>query len=57
MAPSSPKHVLDVAMGLFLGTFIGVVLAFMRDRIDERITVDRISRRRSTLPSLPPSRG
>ena len=38
VAPSSPKHVLDVALGLFLGTFIGVVLAFVRDRVDERVT-------------------
>jgi capsular exopolysaccharide synthesis family protein len=37
-APSSPKHVLDLAMGFFFGAFLGVVLAFIRDRTDERIT-------------------
>jgi tyrosine-protein kinase len=37
-APSSPKHVLNVAMGLFLGIFFGVVFAFIGDRVDERIT-------------------
>ena len=37
-APSSPKHPLDIAMGLLFGLFFGVVLAFIRDRTDERIT-------------------
>lgn len=37
-APSSPKHPLDIAMGLLFGLFLGVVLAFIRDRTDERIT-------------------
>ena len=36
--PSSPKHPLDIAMGLLFGAFLGVVLAFIRDRTDERIT-------------------
>ena len=38
VAPSSPKHVMNIAMGLFFGIFFGVVLAFIRDRVDERIT-------------------
>ncbi len=37
-SPSSPKHVLDIAMGFLFGAFLGVVLAFIRDRTDERIT-------------------
>jgi capsular exopolysaccharide synthesis family protein len=37
-APSSPKHVLNLAMGLFLGLLVGVVAAFVWDRIDERVT-------------------
>lgn len=36
--PSSPKHVLNLAMGLFMGVFLGVVAAFVRDRTDERIS-------------------
>lgn len=36
-APSSPKHPLDIAMGFFFGAFVGVILAFIRDRTDERI--------------------
>jgi capsular exopolysaccharide synthesis family protein len=37
IAPSSPKHVMNLAMGLFLGGFFGIVAAFIRDRTDERI--------------------
>lgn len=37
-APSSPKHSLNIAMGLLLGGFIGIIVAFVRDRTDERIT-------------------
>jgi capsular exopolysaccharide synthesis family protein len=36
--PSSPKHVVNLAMGLLLGGFLGVVFAFIRDRTDERIS-------------------
>ncbi len=36
-SPSSPKHTINLAMGLFLGVFFGVVAAFIRDRTDERI--------------------
>jgi capsular exopolysaccharide synthesis family protein len=36
--PSSPRHVINLAMGLLLGVFLAIVLAFVRDRTDERIT-------------------
>jgi capsular exopolysaccharide synthesis family protein len=37
-APSSPKHVLNLAMGFLVGVFLGIVAAFVRDRTDDRIT-------------------
>ena len=37
-SPSSPKHGLNLAMGLFVGAFLGIVAAFVRDRTDERIS-------------------
>jgi len=37
LAPSSPKHPINLAMGLFLGLFFGIVAAFVRDRTDERV--------------------
>jgi polysaccharide biosynthesis transport protein len=36
-APSSPRLVLNVGIGLLVGLFLGVVLAFMRDRTDTRL--------------------
>jgi capsular exopolysaccharide synthesis family protein len=36
--PSSPKHIINLAMGFLLGAFLAIVLAFVRDRTDERIT-------------------
>ncbi len=36
--PSSPKHPVDLAIGLFVGMFLGLIAAFVRDRTDERIT-------------------
>jgi succinoglycan biosynthesis transport protein ExoP len=36
-APSSPKHAINLAMGQFLGIFLGIVVAFIRDRTDDRI--------------------
>jgi polysaccharide biosynthesis transport protein len=36
-APSSPNHVLFGALGLFVGVFMGVTLAFVFDRLDERL--------------------
>jgi capsular exopolysaccharide synthesis family protein len=38
LKPSSPKHVLNLAMGFLLGGFLGILLAFVRDRTDERIS-------------------
>jgi capsular exopolysaccharide synthesis family protein len=35
--PASPKHKLDVGIGLLLGLFLGVLLAFVRDRADGRL--------------------
>jgi succinoglycan biosynthesis transport protein ExoP len=35
--PASPKHQLDLGIGLFLGLFLGVALAFVRDRTDDRL--------------------
>ncbi|MEX0754562.1 MAG: polysaccharide biosynthesis tyrosine autokinase [Actinomycetota bacterium] len=34
--PSSPNHKLNIAAGLFLGVFLGIGLAFLRERTDER---------------------
>ena len=36
--PSSPKLLLNMATGLVLGTIIGIALAFIRDRLDDRIS-------------------
>ncbi len=36
-SPSSPKHVLNLAIGLLLGIFLGVIAAFVRERTDDRI--------------------
>ena len=36
-SPSSPKHAVNAAAGLFLGLFIGVLVGFLRDRSDDRI--------------------
>ncbi|HYY80508.1 MAG TPA: polysaccharide biosynthesis tyrosine autokinase [Actinomycetes bacterium] len=35
--PASPNHKLDVGIGLFLGLFLAVALAFVRDRTDSRL--------------------
>lgn len=36
-APVSPQKKLDIGVGLFLGLFLGVVVAFVRDRTDNRL--------------------
>jgi capsular exopolysaccharide synthesis family protein len=37
LSPSSPKYPVNAAVGLFFGLFAGVLLAFVRDRSDDRI--------------------
>jgi non-specific protein-tyrosine kinase len=37
-SPSSPRHVFDIAMGVFLGLVLGIVVALARDRYRDRIT-------------------
>jgi capsular exopolysaccharide synthesis family protein len=37
LLPSSPNPPIDLALGLFVGVFIGTLLAFVRDRMDEKI--------------------
>jgi capsular exopolysaccharide synthesis family protein len=37
-APSSPKHPINLALGLFLGLFTGIGAAFVWDRMDDRVT-------------------
>jgi succinoglycan biosynthesis transport protein ExoP len=36
-APSSPNHVVNGGVGLFLGLILGLLLAFVLDRLDERL--------------------
>lgn len=36
-SPSSPKHVVNLGLGLFLGLISGVALAFFRERTDDRL--------------------
>jgi capsular exopolysaccharide synthesis family protein len=55
--PASPKHKLDVGIGLLVGLFIGVVLAFVRDRTDDRLRgredlAERLDR--PVLATIPP---
>jgi capsular exopolysaccharide synthesis family protein len=37
-SPSSPRHVFDIAMGLFLGLVLGILVALARDRYRDRVT-------------------
>jgi tyrosine-protein kinase len=55
--PASPKHNLDVGIGLMVGLFLGVVLAFVRDRTDDRLRgredlAERLER--PVLATIPP---
>jgi polysaccharide biosynthesis transport protein len=36
-SPSSPRYPLNLAVGLLMGMFVGVVGAFVRDRLDDRV--------------------
>jgi capsular exopolysaccharide synthesis family protein len=50
--PSSPGYLLNLALGLFFGGFIGVVAAFIRDRMDDRIRGTRELERSASAPIL-----
>jgi capsular exopolysaccharide synthesis family protein len=55
--PADPNHRLDVGIGLLVGLFIGVVLAFVRDRTDDRLRgredlAERLDR--PVLATIPP---
>jgi capsular exopolysaccharide synthesis family protein len=55
--PSSPNNRLDVGIGLLIGLFLGVVLAFVRDRTDDRLRgredlAERLDR--PVLATIPP---
>jgi succinoglycan biosynthesis transport protein ExoP len=57
--PVSPKHRLDVGVGLLVGLFLGVALAFVRDRTDDRLRgreelAERLER--PVLTTIPPLR-
>jgi polysaccharide biosynthesis transport protein len=55
--PADPNHRLDVGIGLLVGLFLGVVLAFVRDRTDDRLRgredlAERLDR--PVLATIPP---
>jgi polysaccharide biosynthesis transport protein len=55
--PASPKHRLDVGIGLLVGLFLGVAAAFVRDRTDDRLRgredlAERLDR--PVLATVPP---
>jgi succinoglycan biosynthesis transport protein ExoP len=56
-APASPNNRLDVGIGLLVGLFLGIVLAFVRDRTDDRLRgredlAERLDR--PVLATIPP---
>ncbi len=51
-SPSSPKHPINAAIGLFLGFFLGITGAAVRDRLDDRIRDRRDLANRFTVPIL-----
>jgi capsular exopolysaccharide synthesis family protein len=56
-SPASPNHRLDIGIGLLVGLFLGVVLAFVRDRTDDRLRgredlAERLDR--PVLATIPP---
>ena len=56
-SPASPNNRLDVGIGLLVGLFLGVVLAFVRDRTDDRLRgredlAERLDR--PVLATIPP---
>ena len=55
--PASPNNRLDIGIGLLVGLFLGVVLAFVRDRTDDRLRgredlAERLDR--PVLATVPP---
>ena len=55
--PASPNNRLDIGIGLLVGLFLGIVLAFVRDRTDDRLRgredlAERLDR--PVLASIPP---
>lgn len=55
--PASPSNRLDIGIGLLVGLFLGVVLAFVRDRTDDRLRgredlAERLDR--PVLATIPP---
>jgi polysaccharide biosynthesis transport protein len=50
--PSSPSYPLNLALGLFFGGFLGVVVAFVRDRMDDRIRETTELERSARAPTL-----
>ncbi|MET0477683.1 MAG: polysaccharide biosynthesis tyrosine autokinase [Actinomycetota bacterium] len=55
--PASPNNRLDIGIGLLVGLFLGVVLAFVRDRTDDRLRgredlAERLDR--PVLATIPP---
>ena len=56
-SPASPNNRLDLGIGLLVGLFLGVVLAFVRDRTDDRLRgredlAERLDR--PVLATVPP---
>jgi polysaccharide biosynthesis transport protein len=55
--PASPNNRLDIGIGLLVGLFLGIVLAFVRDRTDDRLRgredlAERLDR--PVLATIPP---
>jgi polysaccharide biosynthesis transport protein len=56
-SPASPNRKLDIGIGLLVGLFLGIVLAFVRDRTDDRLRgredlAERLDR--PVLATIPP---
>jgi polysaccharide biosynthesis transport protein len=59
--PVSPKPLRDAGIGLVIGLLLGIAIAYLRDRLDERIRdsadVDRVSGGLPILASIPTVEG
>jgi capsular exopolysaccharide synthesis family protein len=51
-SPSSPQPVKDIILALFLGLIFGVVLAFLRDSLDRRLTDPHDIQHQMQIPML-----